>query len=78
MKIYKGNLIGGPDNGNSVESTVPRIQTETSSELWLDGRDKDSTIVVERGSYYWNDTFEDFYWRPEDVAFYSKRMLEAA
>lgn len=79
MRVYTGKLVGGPDQGNSVSASVPRIQTKTATEMWLDGEHKPSSIVVEKGSYYWDEATRCFKWHAESVDFYSKRvMLQAA
>jgi hypothetical protein len=79
MRVYTGILVGGPDQGNSVSASVPRIKTKTTTEMWLDGENKSSSLVVEEGSYYWHEATGSFKWNAESVDFYSKRvMLQAA
>lgn len=78
IREYTGELVGGPDGGNRVSASTSRIKTETSTEMWLDGEHKPSSIVVQTGSYYWNENLKLFKWQAESIDFYSKKQLQAA
>jgi hypothetical protein len=78
MRIYKGLLVGGPDDGGSVSASSPRIKGKKASELWLDGEHLPPVVVVETGSYYWNEKLGNFKWYAESLDFFSDRQLQAA
>jgi hypothetical protein len=78
MKVYKGLLVGGPDDGNSVSASSPRIKGQKLAEMWLDGEDNPSTILLEAGSYYWNEKLGCFKWHTESLDFLSNRQLQTA
>ncbi len=78
MQIYSGELVGGPSDGNTVSTTVPRIPVKVSTEMWLDGLSRPSSVVSETGSYYWSERHQNFKWHNESIHFHSKRVLQAA
>lgn len=78
MRVYKGQLVGGPDGGNSVSASVPRIRTQSTTTLWLDGEDKSPSTVIQTGSYYWSEKLKHFKWYEESIRFGSNRELQAA
>lgn len=63
MTEYHGQLIGGPDNGNVITSTVEKVPATGTKELWPDGPEGESRIFINKGMYVWNG--EHFYWLPD-------------
>lgn len=51
---YTGQLIGGPDNGNLITSTVPEFRCEVAFRWWLDGDDRSVCDQTIRGTYVWD------------------------
>jgi hypothetical protein len=78
MKVYRGLLVGGPDDGTSVSASSSRIKTQGVNEMWLDGEHEPSTVVIVTGSYYWNEELGNFKWHAESLDFFSKKELLAA
>lgn len=78
MRVYTGRLVGGPDHDDSVSVSVPRIKTETTTHLWLDGEDKPSSVITHVGSYYWIESLGIFRWHAESMEIDTNRMLKAA
>jgi hypothetical protein len=64
MYQFNGILIGGPDDGNSVTATQNRIPVTSTTELWLDGKGKDSSvsIIETHGEYIWDEDSHNFIW----------------
>lgn len=59
---YSGQLIGGPDEGNIITSSVPRFRCEVEYRHWLDGADTPSFVTVVRGVYVWDEAHGIFQW----------------
>lgn len=62
-----GQLIGGPEDGNLVSSTVERIYIEDTTKSWLDGTEQGKlpVIVVTTGYYIWQQDRGYFKWELE-------------
>jgi hypothetical protein len=60
---YTGQLVGGPNEGNMVTSSVKEIPFADMIRLWLDGIDKEPTCVVTNGTYIWSDEDGCFNWK---------------
>jgi hypothetical protein len=73
MKEYSGLLIGGPDDGYTVETSVAEIPVVSITELWLDGNStgKDVTIIETTGEYAWDG--EAFTWYPLNKSLFVKK-----
>lgn len=69
--MYSGHLIGGPDGGNFIDSTVPKVITWDALALNLDGNDAEPTISVTHGSYTWSDSEKCYNWELIDTKFYT-------
>lgn len=65
MVEYSGRLIGGPDDGETLTTTVPEIIITNTMEMWLDGKEpgKALDIVVTEGRYIWMDRYKHFEWK---------------
>lgn len=59
---YTGQLIGGPDEGNLVTSTVPHIDCWSITSLWLDGYRKRPDTQFIQGTYEWDEDKKYFKW----------------
>lgn len=79
IKEYTGQLMGGPDNGNLVTSSVDRIPTVSTIALWLDGRKEGATvdIIITTGTYIWNNEQGHFLWQLTESEIQSRPALEA-
>lgn len=55
--------MGGPDNGNFVSASVPEIHTVEMISLWLDGINKNNTVVITKGVYIWDESVKLFQWK---------------
>lgn len=76
MKVYSGYLVGGPDDGRFVETAITAIPAQSTTELWLDGKDDPDTVtnlVVIKGVYLWNERRKYFKWHQESIEFYRKK-----
>lgn len=68
---YTGQLMGGPEDGNLVTSSVTRIPVSHTSTLWLDGKN-DTKIPIEQkteGTYIWNENEGHFKWELKGVGY---------
>jgi hypothetical protein len=55
-------MLGGPDDGNFVDSTVEEIKFKATFEWSLDGQGFDSKQVV-YGRYIWDKDAQNFRWK---------------
>ena len=71
---FTGQLIGGPNDGNLVTSSVARIPYECEDRWWLDGSDSPPTIAVTRGTYIWDEDKNYFKWERHGIGFNPHRV----
>lgn len=62
---YTGQLFGGPDDGNILTTSVEVVPAVSTVMMWLDGEDKDATIVITKGQYVWDSRKHYFIWKLE-------------
>lgn len=62
LEAITGQLIGGPDDGNMVTSSVAEIVCSEILELYLDGPDKPPVNVGCKGKYVWQGGKGYFRW----------------
>lgn len=77
MTEYMGPLIGGPNDGNVFTVSVDRIPVISTAELWLDGKDKDSTVIEMNGYYMWLANDQCFMWSDVETKVYSKKFIKS-
>lgn len=63
MDVYTGQVFGGPDDGNFVSTSIPSFPVKNTIELWLDGEEKNVTVVVTKGVYVWQPEKKYFIWQ---------------
>lgn len=75
MKEFTGQLIGGPDDGNFVTASLAEIPVVSTTELALDGDKEgaDTSIIVIRGRYIWQEDKQYFIWQQVSCQVYSKK-----
>ncbi len=59
---FTGQLIGGPNDGNLVTSSVAEIACEEVMNLYLDGPDNPPHNVGCKGKYVWQEGKNYFKW----------------
>jgi hypothetical protein len=75
-KEYTGMLLGGPDDGSFVASSLPKFPAKQVVTLYLDGKDKDSNEVITEGFYVWHENGPCFKWEPYSEAYYTRKKVE--
>lgn len=79
MKEFNGQLIGGPDDGNFVTTAQTVIPVVSTTELQLNSGRENTTIIVTRGHYLWDESELCFIWKFEYNEIYTKKLeTEAA
>jgi hypothetical protein len=59
--FYHGQLLGGPDNGNLIDSTQPVVAFKAQYWWALDGKEYDASMAV-YGKYTWDPGRKVFLW----------------
>jgi hypothetical protein len=62
MTLYRGQLLGGPDDGNFVDATVETIKFKAEYFWALDGEDGFNSRQTVFGRYVWDPEKEAFIW----------------
>jgi hypothetical protein len=60
---YTGQLVGGPDEGNLISSTVERVPFQCRYTYWSDGPAKMPSSFTVHGDYVWNEDDGVFEWK---------------
>lgn len=68
--MYKGQLRGGPDDGNHIESDFPMITAVFTAELRT--YEKSNVVMITKGSYIWDPRRSVFNWRYQSCTGYTK------
>lgn len=61
-RLFSGQCVGGPDDGNLITSSVEKVKFLSARQWWLDGPDQVSYIHKNQGTYEWDEKDQVFHW----------------